>query len=114
MDALKFFKERMRMCDYYNGAPDGCTACPRNNKGCELSTYRSCDYVKEYITDVEKWSKKHPQKTRLQDFRKKYPNATIYDNGIPKPCCSDLGYCKGCTEEMTCDVCWNMPMEEDE
>lgn len=114
MDALKFFRERMGMCNYYGGVPDGCNACPRNNKGCELSTYRDCDYIKEYIADVEKWSKEHPQRTRLQEFLEKYPNALLYYDGTPKPCCSDLGYCKECPKAMTCEECWNMPVEEDE
>ena len=113
MDALEFFKERMRMCDYYNSVPGGCTACPRNNKGCELSTYRSYDYVKEYIADVEKWSKEHPRKTRLQDFLEKYPDAELCDNGTPKVCCRCLGYNKICTyQEVNCKACWNMPVEE--
>ena len=115
MDVLKFFKERMRMCDYYGGAPDGCNACPRNNKGCELPAYRDYDYIKEYIADVEQWSKDHPQRTRLQDFLEKYPNAQICESGLPSACCMSLGYCKRCDDpENDCEVCWNMLMEDDE
>ena len=115
MDALKFFKERMRMCDYYDGMDDECNTCPRVNKGCELSTYRDYDYIKEYIADVEKWSKEHPQRTRLQDFLEKYPDAELYDDGIPQVCCQILGYCKDCINAKgVCANCWNMPVEEDE
>lgn len=64
------------------------------------------------VERVEQWSKEHPQRTRLQDFREKYPNALLYYDGTPKPCCSDLGYCKECPEVTTCEECWNMPVEE--
>lgn len=116
MDALKFFKERMRMCDYYDRMDDECNACPRVNKGCELSTYRDYDYIKEYIADVEKWSKEHPQRTRLEDFKEKYPHAMMETDGTPTICCIDLGYrqydCDPLKEN--CVDCWNMPVEEDE
>ena len=115
MDALNFFKERIRMCDYYDSVPDGCNDCPRNNRGCELSTYRDCDYIKEYIADVEKWSKEHPQRTRLQDFLGKYPNARLCKSGLPSACRMSLGYCKCCDDpENDCEVCWNKPVEEDD
>lgn len=115
MDALKFFKERMRMCDYYDGMDDECNTCPRVNKGCELSTYRDYDYIKEYIADVEKWSKDHPLRTRLQDFLEKYPDAHICESGLPSACCMSLGYCKSCDDAKgVCANCWNMLVEEDE
>lgn len=116
MDALKFLKERMRMCDYYDGMDDGCNTCPRVNKGCELSTYRDYDYIKEYIADVEKWSKEHPQRTRLQDFKEKYPNVSMETDGTPAICCIDLGYRKEDCDPIkeSCVDCWNMPVEEDE
>lgn len=114
MDALKFLKERMRMCDYYDGMDDECNTCPRAHKGCDLSAYRGYDYIKEYIADVEKWSKEHPQKTRLQDFMEKYPNAQICESGLPSACCASLGYCKSCDPVgNNCEVCWNMPVEEE-
>ena len=119
MDALKFMKERRRMCDYYGGMDDvcnnGCNTCPRVYKGCELSTYRDYDYIKEYIADVEKWSKEYPQRTRLQDFLGKYPNAPMCESGLPSACCMSLGYCKHCDDvEGDCEACWNMPVEEED
>ena len=116
MDALKFFKECIRMCNYYYRMNDECNNCPREHKGCEISTQRDYDYIKEYIADVEKWSKEHPQRTRLQDFREKYPKAPIEADGTPAICCIDLGYrqydCDPLKEN--CVDCWNMPVEEDD
>ena len=67
----------------------------------------------EIVQYVESWSKAHPQKTRLDDFKKKYPNAEIRADGQPKVCCVNLGYCKSCDEAGDdCKKCWNMPVEE--
>lgn len=60
-------------------------------------------------------SKEHPQRTRLQDFLGKYPNAQMCESGLPSACCMSLGYCKSCDDqEIDCEACWNMPVEEDE
>ena len=99
MDVLKFMKERRRMCNYYSM----CEECPRANEStCAIGDMRIEELAK-FISDVEQWSKEHPQKTRLQDFMEKYPNALLYYDGTPKPCCSDLGYCKECPEVTTCE-----------
>ena len=81
MDALKFFEEFDRMCNYYAG-----NLC----KGCSRAGAPLCDVAlldkegrEKLISDVEKWSKEHPQRTRLQDFREKYPNAEVYPDGQP-------------------------------
>ena len=112
MDALKFIKEFKRMCNCCSGG--FCAGCPRKeNPSCDDSMMDD-DELNKLIADVEKWSKEHPQKTRLQDFREKYPNALLYYDGTPIPCCSDLGYCKECPEGTTCEDCWNVPVEEDD
>lgn len=113
MDALKFIKEFYRMCDYYSGG--FCKGCPRKEEpSCDSSTM-SDEELAKLISDVEKWGKEHPRKTRLQDFKQKYPNMKLRDSGIPWACCSYLGYCESCDEaKSNCIVCWNMPVEEDE
>ena len=108
MEFKEFCKKYMRMCKSY----ENCEGCPRNGKGC-LEFDMDMDAIGELENDVEIWAEEHSQKTRLQDFREKYPNALLYYDGTPKPCCSDLGYCKGCPEVTTCEECWNMPVEED-
>ena len=114
MDALKFIKEFYRMCDYYSGG--FCKGCPRKEEpSCDSSTM-SDEELAKLISDVEKWSKEHPQKTRLQDFLEKYPNAPVDGNGTPQACCEHLGYCtKSCDPfELTCKDCWDIPIGDDE
>lgn len=111
MDALKFMKERRRMCDYYSR----CFECPRADEpNCNIEEM-SNEELENFVNAVEQWSKEHPQKTRLQDFKEKYPNMKLRDSGIPWACCSYLGYCESCNEaKSNCAVCWNTPVEEDE
>lgn len=111
MDALKFMKERRRMCDYYSR----CFECPRADEpNCNIEEM-SNEELENFVNAVEQWSKEHPQKTRLQDFKEKYPNMKPRDSGIPWACCSYLGYCESCNEaKSNCAVCWNTPVEEDE
>ena len=62
MDAIKFLKEKIRMCN-----KNCCEECPlgsANNgtgKGCE---YLGENYTEKYIEIVKKWSDEHPIETR--------------------------------------------------
>lgn len=111
MDALKFMKERRRMCDYYSR----CFECPRADEpNCNIEEM-SNEELESFVNTVEQWSKEHPRRTRLQDFKEKYPNMKLRDSGIPWACCSYLGYCESCDEaKSNCAVCWNTPVEGDE
>lgn len=110
MDALKFLKEFDRMCGCYSGG--FCAGCPRKEEpSCDSSTM-SDEELAKLIGDVEKWSKEHPQKTRLDDFKRKYPNANFGAHGLPDFCCAKLGYVCNCGKT-TCEECWNMPLEEE-
>ena len=71
------------------------------------------------IAAVEKWSTKHPIKTRLMDFREKFPNAPLSDLGFPYMLPTYLGYCPTtlCSKcllahKHSMASCWNMPLEE--
>lgn len=110
MDVLKFMKERRRMCDYYSR----CFECPRADEpSCNIEEM-SDEELENFVNTVDQWSKKHPQKTRLQDFLEKYPNAQICESGLPSACCKSLGYCKSCDPVgNNCEVCWNMPVEDE-
>ena len=114
MDAVKFIKEKKRMCE-----PLICCV------GCELGYHKHeadmdcATYVQEYpkqaVAIVEKWSQEHPQKTMLSDFLEKYPNAQLDKNGTPCVCPDELGYCEGryCKpNELDCVKCWDRPLEE--
>lgn len=113
MDALKFFKEFDRMCNYYSGG--FCKGCPRKEEpSCDSSTM-SDEELSKLISDVEKWSKEHPQKTRFEDLLEKYPSVKLNSSGYPTFCCQALGYCDECLHGCNgCEACWNMPVEEDE
>ena len=112
MDVLTFLKEYSRMCNSYISEWN-CNGCPRDTAPTCVITDLGPVGIKELINDVEPWSKVHPQRTRLQDFRGKYPNAQICESGLPSACCMSLGYCKNCDPVgNNCEVCWNMPVEE--
>lgn len=58
MDAIKFLKEKKRMCDSYI-----------NCDGCGFGKVPKCNHTeddnpKKAVAIVEKWSKEHPIKTR--------------------------------------------------
>lgn len=114
MDAVKFLMEFNRMHQHYDCEADS-EGCPRQREGCSLVDKRK-PYFEKLVSDVEKWSKEHPQRTRLQDFREKYPDALMGEDGTPESCCKSLGYCKTCkrNKDVGCTDCWNMPVEEDE
>ena len=113
MDALKFFKEFKRMCNCYS--EEFCAGCPRKAEPNCDELIMEDDELNKLIADVEKWSKEHPQRTRLEDFKEKYPHAMMETDGTPTICCIDLGYrqydCDPLKEN--CVDCWNMPVEDE-
>ena len=113
MDALKFLEEFDRMCNSYEDRY--CKGCPRAGEPfCDV-TGLDKEERKKLISDVEQWSKEHPQKTRLEDLIEKYPSAKLNRSGYPTFCCQALGYCDECLYGGNgCKDCWNMPVEEDE
>lgn len=79
MDAVKFIKERDRMCRFYHHAGD-CYQCPA--KDCECSALEGMVDDDNIVTIVEEWSAAHPRKTRQSVFLEQYPEARIGDNGV--------------------------------
>lgn len=118
MDAVEFFNELKRMCQYYKSKCDNCAL---------FSVYQpyfesriSCDNfifsIKTYesVKIVEQWSKEHPRKSRVQDFKEKYPNAPLTNGDVPRGCCATMGYrdfCNVVGEYTDCIKCWNEPVE---
>lgn len=114
MDAVKFLEELARMVtngnkietvtDFYITVETKHPAF-----GDRKYSFAAC---KDTVSGVERWSEAHPQKTRLQDFLEKYPNASLQEDGMPKSCGALLGYCKNCEESKNnCKTCWNQPIE---
>ena len=116
MEFVEAMKIRVRMCterpsDYFS-----CSGCPlsSNNNGVGMNCTEFLMYHPEKAEEIlTKWAEEHPQKTILQDFLEKYPNAKLDKNGFPKFCPFTLGFCdNGC--EVCVDVkdCWNRPLED--
>jgi len=125
MDIARLLGELNRMCKAYSD----CDQCPigcADHLVCLFSSIVNprIDF-KEFINDiskVEKWSSEHPQKTRLQDFMEKHPNALTTTKGVPMTSPRLMGYCEGKDYDMAClscehgkkglEFCWNLPVEE--
>lgn len=73
MNAAEILHEYGRMCE----ARTWCKTCPLHVLDAD---YEKCqtilrNNVEKAAQIIEKWSKEHPEKTRLQDFLEKHPNA---------------------------------------
>lgn len=84
MDAIKFIKERNRMCATYT--PKRCEGCPANNPNNYGGEGIACIMVdkidaERLVPIVEAWSAAHPRKTRQSVFLEQYPEAKIENDG---------------------------------
>lgn len=111
MDAVKFLKERERMCLTYKA----CDGCPLQESGVCPNEGKNAEAI---VKAVEKWSAEHPVKTRLMDFLEKHPNAPLGIEGFPWMRPVNMGYCNrrncvGCDMQYseTSKLCWNLPLE---
>lgn len=122
MDAVEFIKEYRRMCKkyaYMEACGEDCSSdCPLKDCYCDVR-YKNTD-IESTVSKVEQWSKEHPQKTMMQDFFEKFPNAPKNEKrgGVPSFICpKHLGYTnikEDCTElfDGDCAKCWSRPMED--
>ena len=103
MDAVKFIKERDRMCRFYHHAGD-CYQCPA--KDCECSALEGMVDDDNIVTIVEEWSAAHPRKNRQSVFLEQWPNVAVSEDGVIKirPCNLDVNAKKECLG-VTCDYC---------
>lgn len=112
MDTIEFIKEKYRMCHYQ----DGCSHCSiYEKKGSRLCADWVAANPEQTIEIVEQWSQSHPQKTMMQDFFEKFPNAPKNPNGTPQFCPRYAGYSqqKDCTDCVNKYLeCWSRPLEE--
>lgn len=116
---MNYFIEKSRMIKQQK---DGvckldCSDCPLSisNNGTDIScSHFETGYPEEAIAIMQKWSDEHPRETYLSEFLKKYPNASLNDNGLPKGVCLyNLGLAD-CKEYRNCVDCWNQPIEDGE
>lgn len=86
MDAVKFIKERARMCD----SLFGCKGCPANSQEDGLGEcfvgIKSKYAPEQQIEIVDKWSKEHPRKTRQSVFLEQWPETELDTNGAVAIC----------------------------
>lgn len=80
MDAVKFTRAAMRMCnDYYSK----CWSCPAGDGvSCKLGSDYKTISAEEKVSIVERWAAKHPAKTRQSVFLEQYPEARLSKDGI--------------------------------
>ena len=80
MDAVKFTRAAMRMCnDYYSK----CWSCPAgDDTSCKLDRSYSAISAEEKVAIVEQWAERHPAKTRQSVFLEQYPEARLSKDGI--------------------------------
>lgn len=89
MDAIKFIKERNRMCATYTlKRCEGCPANNPNNYGGEGIACIMVDKIdaERLVPIVEAWSAAHPRKTRQSVFLEQYPEAKIEKDGYLGVC----------------------------
>lgn len=89
MDAIKFIKERNKMCATYT--PKRCEGCPANNPNNYGGEGIACIMVdkidaERLVPIVEAWSAAHPRKTRQSVFLEQYPEAKIEKDGYLGVC----------------------------
>lgn len=88
MDAVKFTRAAMRMCNAYYSK---CWSCPAgDDTSCKLDSSYSAISAEEKVTIVEQWAERHPAKTRQSEFLKHYPNARILTHGCLNACPMDV------------------------
>lgn len=119
MDAVKFIKERNRMCKSFC---DGCKGCPASNVCeddlcCAVGQESTLDAMAQ-IAIVEEWSAAHPRKTRQSVFLEQWPNAKVFVDGVLDFCPQELDSrypCQSTDVEMRCQSCrrefWTQEVE---
>lgn len=120
MDAVKFTRAAMRMCNAYYSK---CWSCPAgDDTSCKLDSSYSAISAEEKVTIVEQWAAEHPAKTRQSVFLEQYPEAELTQDGVIQICPiaisaaykDEKGRCK--ITDSTCSECrkefWLAEVEE--
>lgn len=104
-----------RMCRMINDCQD----CPLysvidgNEYGGKICDDYTILHPAEASAIIDKWCAEHPQKTYLQDFLEKFPNAKLNDDGEPlADACDVYGDVFACKWHKCCD-CWNKVMPDE-
>lgn len=101
-----------RMCRSFGGR---CSICPLNKfmdkymKNCGRVLFI---HASEVSAIIDKWCEEHPQKTYLQDFLEKFPNAQV-NFGNASIICASYVYGDALTCKGRCAECWNTVMPDE-
>lgn len=109
--------ETIRVCRMYSD----CSDCPfgAEDAVCPRGVFEyDRERAKQVIAALQKWSDEHPQKTRLDDLKEKYPNYRFYENDqCPDRRPAVFGYCDNClycrNSKQTLRYCWDEPVNGD-
>lgn len=98
MDAVKFLREKVRMCNENST----CNQCELYKSEIDCTGISCKKWMEEYPEDavafVEKWAAEHPIKTRQSEFLKMFPGA-------------DVGETDGCLTLCPCNIYEKMRKE---
>lgn len=88
MDAVKFLKERARMCEANQTGEMTCENCAAYKGVSQCYKLGEPKDPEKMVAIVEQWAAEHPAKTRQSVFLERYPEARIGDDGVLKinPC----------------------------
>lgn len=101
MDAVKFTRAAMRMCNAYYSK---CWSCPAgDDTSCKLDSSYSAISAEEKVTIVEQWAAEHPAKTRQSVFLEQYPEARLSKDGVLLICPRTISSAYR-NEEGTCNI----------
>lgn len=96
-----------RMCK----ASVECDRCPFGNFSGSCSIFVRA-HPAEASAIIDKWCAEHPQKTYLQDFLEKFPNAQV-NFGNASIICASYVYGDALTCKGRCAECWNTVMPDE-
>ena len=110
-----------RMCKAHDGMC-ALKECPISyhyhvNGNCVLCGVFLRTQTAEAEAIIDKWCAEHPQKTYMQDFLEKFPNADMSrGDNIPMVCRAHVygGVCPIYNDNVSCSGCWNEVMPEEE
>ena len=87
MDAIKFIRERNRMCHYYYHDLS-CNNCPAIHASC--ADIEDMEKDENIVLIVEKWSEENPSETRQSRFLEQWQEAELDADGVLKICPASL------------------------
>ena len=86
MDAVKFLKERARMCEANQTGEMTCENCAAYKGVSQCYKLGEPKDPEKMVAIVEQWAAEHPIKTRQSVFLERYPEAAISKDGAIAIC----------------------------